>query len=352
MPAALIDCDVHPAAPPIDALLPYLSNHWREYVAQSHFKGAVDTAYPRAPTSARPGAAPPGETPGARVDQLRDAVLDPSGAEIAILNCAYALEGIHNPDLQVAMARAVNQWLVDHWLERDSRLRASIVVPTDWPDAAALEIDRAGEHPGFVQVFLPVRSAAPYGNRRYHPLFAAIERRGLVAGLHFGGSPGNPPTSAGWPSYYLEEYAGMPQAFQSQLMSMIVEGVFDRFPGLRVALLESGFAWLPAFLWRFDKDWKGLRREVPWNDRLPSAYVREHVRIALQPLDGPPEEARLVSLIGQLGSDDLLMYASDYPHWHDDHSPAAIPSSLGDGLRGKILSENARAFYRLGGGPP
>ena len=60
----------------------------------------------------------------------------------------------------------------------------------------------------------------------------------------------------------------MATAFQSQLTSLIAEGAFDRFPGLRVVLAGSGFAWLPAWVWRFDKVWRGLRREVPWTTRL------------------------------------------------------------------------------------
>ena len=172
-------------------------------------------------------------------------------------------------------------------------------------------------------------------------------RHDLVVGLHFGGNPGNPPTAVGWPSYYLEEYAGMAQAFQSQLMSMIVEGVFDRFPTLRVACVESGFAWLPPFLWRFDKEWKGLQREIPWTKRLPSAYVREHVRFTLQPLDGPPDARRTLELVAELGADELLLFATDYPHWQFDDPAEALPAGLPPDLARRILSENARSFYRL-----
>jgi hypothetical protein len=344
---AIIDCDLHNAVPSVEALFPWLSNHWREYITQSGFKGPTDTAYPKAPTSARPGASPATGPAGSDLGLLRTQALDAWGAEVGILNCAYAVESIHNPDADVALATAVNEWQVAEWLGPEPRLRASIVVPSQQPEMAAREIDRFGDHPSFVQVFLPVRSARPYGQRFYHPIYEAAARHDLVVGLHFGGAPGNPPTSAGWPSYYLEEYAGMATAFQSQVMSLIVEGVFDRFPTLRVALIESGFAWLPPFMWRLDKEWKGLRREIPWTNRLPSDYIHAHLRVTLQPNDGPPDAARLLRLIEQLGSDDLLMFATDYPHWHFDAPEQALPAGLPDDLARKILSENARAWYRL-----
>jgi hypothetical protein len=241
------------------------------------------------------------------------------------------------------MAAAVNDWLVAEWLTPEPRLRASIVVPARVPEMAAAEIDRIGDHPGFVQVLLPVRSEAPYGNRRYLPIFDAAARHDVVVSLQFGGAPGNPPTGAGWPSYYIEEYVGMAQVFQTQVLSMIVEGVFDRYPGLRVALVEGGWTWLPSLMWRIDKDWKGLRREVPWNTQPPSAYIRERMRLTLQPMDAPPKVEHLLQVMDALGSDELLLYSSDYPHFHD----AQLPDDLPEATRRKILGDNARKFYRL-----
>jgi predicted TIM-barrel fold metal-dependent hydrolase len=344
----IIDCDIHNVVPDVHVLYPWLSEVWKEYIDQSGFKGPRDTAYPRAPTSALPDSAPPnGGPPGSDLDLIRQQALDRWGTSIGILSCAYAVDSVHNPDADVALARATNDWQIASWLEREPRLRASVVVPSKQPDAAALEIERIGAHPGFVRIFLPVRSAIPYGKRFYHPIYEAAVRHDLVVSFHFGGAPGNPPTSVGWPSYYLEEYAGMAQVFQGQLMSMIVEGVFDRFPTLRVAFVESGFTWLPPFLWRLDKEWKGLRREIPWTTRLPSEYVRQHVRFSLQPIDGPPDGSRLLRAIDQLGSDDLLMFSTDYPHRHFDQPEEALPPGLPAELRRKIFGENARAFYRL-----
>src|SRR5207237_10214872 len=124
----------------------------------------------RAPTTVAPGVTAPEGKPagsGLNLELIQKEVLDPWNVEVGILNCAYAVDSLHNPDTAAAMAAAVNDWLIAEWLEKDSRLRASVVVPSRIPDMAAREIERAGEHPGFVQVLLPVRSEAPYGNRRY-----------------------------------------------------------------------------------------------------------------------------------------------------------------------------------------
>jgi predicted TIM-barrel fold metal-dependent hydrolase len=346
---AVIDCDIHNVVPSVEALFPYLSSHWREHITNTLFKGPIDSSYPRrAPTTARPDSIPAdGRPAGSDLGLLQRQVLDPLGVEFGLLCCAYAVDSLHNPDAAVALSRAVNDWQIAEWLDREPRLRASVVVPSQLPALAAQEVERVGDHPGFVQVFLPVRSQHPYGSRLFHPLWEAIARHDLVGGVHFGGAPGNPPTPSGWPSYYLEEYAGMAQVFQSQVVSIVAEGVFDQFPSLRVALIEGGFTWLPSFMWRFDKEWRNLRRLVPWVKRPPSAYIREHIRLTIQPLDAPPDAGHLLQVVEQIGSDDLLMFSTDYPHRHDADPERTLLPDLPAALAQKIRSENARAFYRL-----
>ncbi len=352
MPTAarqVIDCDLHPAVPSIEVLTPYLSAYWREQICQSGFKGPVDSAYPvSAATSTRPDV--PTAHSGSVAEQLhalRTQVLVPQQVAYGILNCAYAVDSLHNPDAAAALASALNDWLAAEWLASEPRLRASLVVPSQYPELAAREIARLGGHAGFVQVLLPVRSAIPYGNRCFHPLFAAAVRHDLAVGIHFGGAPGNPPTAVGWPSFYLEEYAGMASVFQSQVLSLVSEGLFDQFPALRVVLIESGCTWLPALMWRFDKEWKGLRREVPWVRRPPSDYIREHVRLTLQPFDAPPDPNHLLRFVDRLGSEEMLLFATDYPHWHDDTPEPVLPDILSEGLARKMMYDNAAALYRL-----
>ena len=229
--ATLIDCDVHTFVPGPDALRPHLAAQWAEYAAITGFTGLLllEMSYPSgAPTTLRPdlAALDRQDSPVAALDLMRARVLDPWGATGAILNCAYPLGSITNPDLCEAMASALNDWLVADWLDPDRRLRASLLVPLQFPELAVREIHRVGDHPGFVQVLLPVRGAALYGNRRFHPVFEAAAQHGLVVGIHFGGyAIGSAPTASGWPSYYIEEYAGMAAVFQSQVRSIVFEGV-------------------------------------------------------------------------------------------------------------------------------
>ena len=58
--------------------------------------------------------------------------------------------------------------------------------------------------------------------------------------------------------------------------------------------MESGFMWLPAFLWRANKTWRGVRSEVPWVKRPPADIIRDHVRFTVQPIDEPPEHINAV----------------------------------------------------------
>ncbi len=346
---SVIDCDLHNRLPSLEMLYPYLPDYWCDYCETSGFPGPDANDYPDGvPISTRPGIMQPAEgDPASDLELLRQHALDVWGTEYGILTCGYRVQSVHNEDLAAALASAVNEWQIEHWLDREPRLLGSLVVPSQNPELAAREIERLGSHPRFVQVMLPARSQAPYGNRRYHPIYAAAVRHKLVIGIHYGGAPGLPPTSVGWPSTYIEEYVGMSQVFQAQVLSLVSEGVFDLFPDLRVALIETGVTWMPSLMWRFDKEWRGLRSLTPWVKRPPSDYIREHMRLTLQPIDTPPTTEELLQIIGQLDSEELLMFSTDYPHWHFDSLDEAFPAKLPPSVARKILSENAMEFYTL-----
>src|SRR5258708_35885892 len=93
---------------------------------------------------------------------------------------------------------------------------------------------------------------------------------------------------------------------------MVLEGLFERFPTLRVIFVEGGYGWLPTFLWHMDDDWRMLRSETPWVTRAPSEYVFEHCRFTTQPMEQPQPRSRLLSVFERAKSAQALLLASDY----------------------------------------
>ena len=344
---SLIDADVHNYPNDIDDLLPFLSRRWQAYIEQSGFKGPNMLRYPKVYESAARRDAWPltGKRPGSDPEFARAQLLDTWGIDYAILNPLYSVSTIHNIDLANALMRAVNDWHAAAWLDADERWRGSIIVNLHDGEAAAAEIHRVAKDPRFVQILLLVRSPAPYGRREFRPIFKAACEVGLPVGIHFGGSGDNPITACGWPSYYIEDHTGMSQAFEAQVISLVCEGVFEEFPAARVALIEGGFAWLPPLMWRLDKNYKGLRSEVPWLKKLPSEYILEHFRATSQPMEEPPNPKHLLDILEMIGCDDFLMFATDYPHWDFDAPDRTLPAVIPAELQHRILVDNAASFY-------
>jgi predicted TIM-barrel fold metal-dependent hydrolase len=209
-------------------------------------------------------------------------------------------------------------------------------------------------HPGFIGVCFPgTAQRIPFGQRYYWPIYEAAERHDLP--IHFHPSTTSvianfASTAAGMASTYLESHTSLPQFYQAYLISFIFEGVFERYPGLRIAFVEGGFGWLPHVLWRMDKEFKTLRQQAPYLKRLPSEYIRDHVRLTTQPIEEPkkPEHLfRMFELIFETcGSDEVIMWASDFPHFDFDE-PTVVPKALGETTRRKILYDNAAAFFKL-----
>lgn len=350
--AGLVDCDIHNHPASEARLRPYLAERWRRHLerfgGRSRHGLAQGYPYPKsAPQAARVDAWPPGGgPPGSSLAFMRDQLLDPLRTSFGILNCLHAGAGQLDVELGAALCRAVNDWQVAEWLEHEPRLRASIVIPFDAGDLSAAEIDRVAGHPGFVQALMLVRTLEPIGRRRYWPIFEACEGHGLPLGIHFGGYSGHPVSSSGWPSYYLEDHTAMAMAFQAQLVSLVFEGVFERFPSLKVVCIEGGAAWLPPLVWRMDRLFEGMRDEVPELRRRPSEYVREHVWLTTQPVEEPDRPEQLIQVFDRIGWDRLL-FATDYPHWDYDDPARAFPAPLPEAAREQVYFGNARALYRL-----
>jgi uncharacterized protein len=118
-----IDCDFHPVVPSLEALLPYLEDHWRESVIQRGIHELNSIAYPvNAPLTSRPDWRPEGGRAGAEVGLATRQGLDPFGTSVAICNCLYGVQVLFSEDMAAGFARAVNDWIAREWLDKEPRL--------------------------------------------------------------------------------------------------------------------------------------------------------------------------------------------------------------------------------------
>jgi predicted TIM-barrel fold metal-dependent hydrolase len=346
----MIDADVHQNFVRTLELLPWMDPAIRAYVTDSGFS-LPGLLWPNPHGYVRAEARPPADGgPDSHYELMRTQLLDPYSVEYAVINGGdvMMLGILPNPELAAGLATAWNRWLTEDWLTRDRRFKGSMVVATQDPELAAKEIRRFGGHDDIVQVLINGGAPVPYGHRRYHPIYEAAVEMGLVVGIHPGGEGLgiNSPPATGYPTYYIELHTLFVTVAMAHVVSLVCHGVFEKYPELRVAVIEFGLAWLPGVLWRLDTNWKALRNEVPWVTKLPSETVREHMRFTTQPLEQPRSTRQLRQVLDALeGMGDMLMFSSDYPHWDADTVEQA--KRLPEDWQDRVLSENARAFYRL-----
>jgi predicted TIM-barrel fold metal-dependent hydrolase len=341
----IIDCDVHVYLKSREELNKYLPDPWKERYkplarAYASIQGQRQDAKP-----------PNGGKPGTDPDFMRVQHIDHYGINYAILMPRAMLNCLPDPDMANAVASAYNDWLADTWLGKynhDGVFKGSIYVNTQDPPAAAKEIERWAGHPHFVQVMTDSGAIMPYGQRFYYPIYEACSKYGFPFAIHPGtdGMGINQPPTPGYPTRYIEFHTGLSLAMQAHLISYLTEGVFVKYPNLKVVLTEGGVAWLPSLLWRLDAEYKGLRYEVPWLTKPPSHYIRDHVRIASQPLERPEKDEYLLKTFEAMDAEHILMFSSDYPHWDFDSPTRAFPR-LPETMHHRIFYENARELYKL-----
>ncbi|WP_270933642.1 amidohydrolase family protein [Falsiroseomonas oryzae] len=338
-----IDCDVHIAPPSMRALLPHLDAYWREQMVNrglDRVDFTLASARPRLPIAARPDS----RGNGGELDTLRARLLDPLQLRTAICHALHGAIALHTEDMAAALCRAVNDWVAAEWLDREPRLRGSILLPLQNVELAVAEIERRAADQRFVQVLALAMVDQPLGRRHYWPVWAAAERHGLPLAIHAGSLFRHAPSATGWPSFHVEDHVLQAQAFDAQLASLIAEGAFQKFAALKVVLLESGLTWLPTFIWRMNKIWRGLRAEVPWVKQPPGDIIRDRVRVTLQPVDAPDDPQVLARTLDHIGAERMLLFSSDWPHWHDDR-PDPIPDGVPDALARRMLLDNPAETY-------
>jgi uncharacterized protein len=327
----LIDCDVHVTYGSLKELVPFADPHTRELIERSGVAGLSMPTYPwvhpsgwiRRDTYDAEAVESGSMFPGFTLDRLRGHVLDPFDVAFAVANPdeAACFSVLPNPRLAAGLASAYNDWLVEAWLRHEPRLRGSLVVSAQWPEAAAKEIRRHGGGGHFAAVFLPGAARIPYGNPLYDPIWEAAAEVGLPVAVHVhyeGVGTSGPLTGAGMPDFYTEFHTLNGASLQGHLVSILCHGVFERHPGVNVVFMEGGLVGYVGVLWRLDQNWRATRSEIPWCRRRPTEYVWDHVRFTTQPLEEPDDAQQLADVLAPLHPERTLMYATDYPHWDFD----------------------------------
>lgn len=348
VPTGAIDCDIHPSVPDTKQLLPYMSEYWSNQFTNRHLdrKPFILQSYPpNSPLSCRPDWRVQGSLPGADLDSLRRHALDAFKTKLAICNVLHGGIVLFNDDMAAALCSAVNDWVVEKLLNRDPRLRASILVPMQNPELAKAEIERAASDRRFVQVLALVMGDGLLGRRQYWPIYEVAAKHDLPICIHAGSLYRHPQTYSGWPSYQAEAYVAYGAGFENTVVSLVTEGVFQKFPSLKVVCAESGVTWLPTLFWRLNKEWRGVRAEVPWINRPPAEIIRQHFRFTTQPFDiAPNEPEKLLRTLDHIGTDEIFLFSTDYPHWHFDGEDV-LPDGLSEELIEKLMSVNVLETY-------
>jgi predicted TIM-barrel fold metal-dependent hydrolase len=262
-----------------------------------------------------------------------------------------AIEDIE-PEFAIALARAFNNWLADFCSEDPSRLKGVAVIPLKDIDLAVKETRRAVEELGFVGITLypeKVSGRLPY-DREVDPLWAEAQALNIAVGIH-GSSTGL--AKHDFSRKFSDHPAGgtlthalsFPVQNLTVMGGMIVSGVFERFPKLRVGYLESNCSWLPWWLYRMDDQWEkyGPAEEGDILSMRPSEYFRRNCYVSLD-----PDERTVRHVIEEVGDENIL-FSTDFPH-----SDSAFPNAtniflemtdLSSASKRKILWDNCRRFY-------
>ena len=258
----------------------------------------------------------------------------------------------HSGDLELAIgaARAHNRAMVE-FCAADPRLLPSLYVPL-------ADLDRAGsfaaEAISMGASALLVASGCPPTHSPSHigldPVWAAASEAGLPIVFHVGGTgqlidpayfnnglPIPPDFHGGDENFRSVDYMGIPGPPAQTLATMIFDGVFDRFPNLRVGVIEQGAVWVPSWMRQMEAAFDAFSRH---EERLralsmrPTDFVRRQMRFTPYPTED------VGWIIDQAGP-EVCLFSSDYPHVEGGRRPIErFEASLTN------TSEDARrAFY-------
>ena len=347
----VVDTDVHPEMPPLEQWIEFLEPAWHERVRRLGTEmPSVFWQNPHGVTR-RDAYDEHGKSLAVCPLATKKEHLERYGIDRAILIPGNALNASCHPSPEQSMAivRATNRYFHERWLKPHTEYYGSIGVSTRDIAASVEEIEYWAGEKKFVQIAMGGGQPMPLGERYFFPLYEAAAKLGLPIAIHpgqEGAGVSTTPTAAGWPSRYIEWHTCLSLSFQAHLVSLLCEGVFEKFPNLKIVLVEGGVAWLPTLMWRLDKNWKALRTEVPWVKKKPSEYLTDHLRITTQPIEEPTDHQHLKQIFNMFDAERMLMFASDFPHWDGD-TPAFAVRGFSENFKQRVLGKNALELYQL-----
>jgi predicted TIM-barrel fold metal-dependent hydrolase len=253
--------------------------------------------------------------------------------------------------LEMAMYRAYHRWMDDYCGAFPERLGGVILAGARDVAASLAEMRHWGRAVWAwgVLVYAPV--GVPLDHPDLEPLYAAAAELDLAVVLHT--FTVMPPYAPGgedtWDNLWLQRSAAHPWCGMRNMAALIGSGVMDRYPNLRIGTLEAGHGWLPFWIKRLDEHAETIKAALPELRQRPSEYVtsgRYFQSIEI------PEGAALTNAVADLLGDEVLMYASDYPHG-ESHFPQSARIVLGwdmpEARKRKLLWDNAVRFYARAG---
>lgn len=258
--------------------------------------------------------------------------------------------GLHpDPDMETSLSWAYTRWLTEQVLPHDPMIKTMVMLPFHDPDACEKVIERFTDSAGVVGFMVTTaRHGKPVHDNQYMRIYSMLEERGLPLGFH--AVYNRHDRSFEGMNRFLSLHAlGFVMPNMVNLTNMIINGIPERFPALKVIWIESGLAWLPFMAQRLDNEYLMRRSEAPLLKKLPSEYIHDNFYYTTQPIETNNLDALKVTF-DIINADNRLLFASDYPHWDFN-----LPSTIYDlpfldlDAKKKILGGNAQDVFRLDG---
>ncbi len=256
--------------------------------------------------------------------------------------------GVHpQVEVEVELAKAYNQWLIEKVLAVDPSVKTMLYLPFNDPAASLEMIERFADKPGVVGFMVTSVRYRPVHDNVYMKVYRALEERDLPLGFHAGYIWQGERMFEQLNKFISVHALGFTFFNIIHLTNWIINGMPERFPGLKVIWIESGLAWVPFLMQRLDHEYKMRPSEAPMLQKKPSEYMREFYYTS-QPMEIPDDLDVLKTTFKMINAPTQLLYSSDYPHWDFD-----LPSTIYDlpflSLEEKkqILGGNAKRLFKL-----